>query len=98
MDWSADAELVQPVPERRVLRACRLGEGPLAQLEVWIRAPSRLLAQCRGERVGVGGGRHRVRPRLDAGQLGRDGPAPEAGVLEDAVGQAGVVEGLDLER
>ena len=40
----------------------------------------------------------RARPRAHAGELGRDRAPAEAGVLEDPVGQPGVVERLDLER
>ena len=51
-----------------------------------------------GEGLGVGGHGHGLRPRAQARQVGRDRAPAQAGVLEDPVGQGGVVEGLDLER
>ena len=41
---------------------------------------------------------HGLRPRAQARQVGRHGAPAQAGVLEDPVGQGGVVERLDLER
>jgi hypothetical protein len=49
------------------------------------------------ERLGVGRHRHRLGPRPQTREVGRDGAAAQAGVLEDPVGQGRVVEGLDLE-
>ena len=61
------------------------------------RAPAQSQQRLR-ERLGVGGHGHRLRPRAHARELGRDRAAAQAGVLEDPVGQGGVVERLDLER
>ena len=59
---------------------------------------ARLRAQRSDERLRVGHRRHRPVPGVHAGQLGGDRAPPEAGVLEDPVGQRGVVERLDPER
>ena len=60
------------------------------------RAPAQLQQRLR-EGLGVGGHGHRLRPRAQARQVGRDRAPAQAGVLEDPVGQRGVVERLDLE-
>ena len=61
------------------------------------RAPGAVQQRLR-EGLGVVGHGHGLRPRAQARQVGRDRAPAQAGVLEDAVGQGGVVEGLDLER
>src|SRR3954471_5482538 len=95
---SDDAEGGQPCPQRLVDSLGRLLEGPRAQLEIG-RAPApRLRAQRADPALGAVGAHDGALPGLHAAQHGRDAAPPEPGRLEDPVGQAGVVERLELER
>ena len=95
-----DAQALEPLPERPVLHARASGRSAHSR--------SSRSGACARARV-LGAARRRTPPASAAtvtarshvrtpGEVGRDGPAPEPGVLEDPVGQAGVVERLDLER